>query len=59
MKAPVRVVAVTRGDIYRGKLSVMVVRTLAFMIVRRVLGLAGLGSAPKAKDIESPFCGIS
>ena len=28
------------------------VRTLAFVIVRRVLGLVGLGSAPDAKDIE-------
>jgi hypothetical protein len=30
----------------------MVVRTLAFVIVRRVLGLVGLGPAPDAKDIE-------
>jgi hypothetical protein len=30
----------------------MVVRTLASVIVRRVLGLVGLGSAPDAKDIE-------
>jgi len=30
----------------------MVVRTLAFVVVRRVLGLVGLGSAPDAKDIE-------
>src|SRR5437763_1940104 len=30
----------------------MVVRTLAFVIVRRILGLVGLGSAPDAKDIE-------
>jgi putative transposase len=30
----------------------MVVQTLAFVIVRRVLGLVGLGSAPDAKDIE-------
>src|SRR6266542_3574284 len=30
----------------------MVVRTLAFVIVRRVLGLAGLGPAPDAKDVE-------
>jgi hypothetical protein len=30
----------------------MVVRTLALMVVRRVLGLVGLGSAPDAKDIE-------
>src|SRR3954447_8606614 len=30
----------------------MVVRTLAFVIVRCVLGLVGLGSAPDAKDVE-------
>src|SRR3954464_3240492 len=30
----------------------MVVRTLAFVVVRRVLGLVGLGPAPDAKDIE-------
>ncbi len=30
----------------------MVVRTLAFLIVRRVLGLVGLGCAPDAKDVE-------
>ncbi len=30
----------------------MVVRTLAFLIVRRVLGLVGLGSAPDSKDVE-------
>jgi hypothetical protein len=30
----------------------MVVRTLAFVIVRRVPGLVGLGGAPDAKDIE-------
>jgi hypothetical protein len=30
----------------------MVVRMLAFVIVRRVLGLVGLGSASDAKDIE-------
>jgi putative transposase len=30
----------------------MVVRTLAFVVVRRVLGLVGLGQAPDAKDIE-------
>src|SRR5919107_5348809 len=30
----------------------MVVRTLALVIVRRVLGLLGLGPAPDAKDIE-------
>ena len=30
----------------------MVVRTLASVVVRRVLGLVGLGPAPDAKDIE-------
>jgi hypothetical protein len=30
----------------------MVVRTLAFVIVRRVLGLVGPGSNPDAKDVE-------
>jgi putative transposase len=32
--------------------DVMVVRTLAFMIVRQVLGLIGVGPSPDAKDIE-------
>jgi hypothetical protein len=32
--------------------EVMVVRTLAFMLVRRVLGLVGLGCSPDAKDVE-------
>jgi hypothetical protein len=31
---------------------VMVVRTLAFVIVWRVVGLVGRGSVPDAKDIE-------
>jgi transposase InsO family protein len=35
-----------------GRLSVVVVRTLAFLMVRRVLGMVGLGSRPDAKDIE-------
>src|SRR6266498_4067359 len=35
-----------------GRMIVMVVRTLAFVVVRRVLGLAGLGPAPDAKDVE-------
>src|SRR5919199_856235 len=35
-----------------GRLSVMVVRTLAFVIVRRILGLVGLGPGPDAKDVE-------
>jgi putative transposase len=30
----------------------MVARTLAFMIVRQVLGLGGLGGSPDAKDVE-------
>src|SRR3954451_20081578 len=30
----------------------MVIRTVAFVVVRWVLGLVGLGSAPDAKDIE-------
>jgi len=30
----------------------MVVRTLAFVIVRRMLGLVGLGPTPDAKDVE-------
>lgn len=30
----------------------MIVRTLAFVIVRRVLGLVGLGPAPDVKDVE-------
>ncbi len=30
----------------------MVVRTVAFVIVRRVLGLVGLDPAPDGKDIE-------
>jgi len=30
----------------------VVVRTLGFLIVRRVLGLVGLGPAPDAKDVE-------
>lgn len=30
----------------------MVVRTLGFVIVRRLLGLVGLGRSPEAKDIE-------
>jgi putative transposase len=30
----------------------MVVRTLAFMVVRQILGLVGLGPSPDAKDVE-------
>src|SRR5438067_7139540 len=32
--------------------GVVVIRTLAFVIVRRLLGLAGFGSAPDEKDVE-------
>jgi hypothetical protein len=32
--------------------GVMVIQTLAFVIVRRVLGLVGLGPAPDARDVE-------
>jgi hypothetical protein len=32
--------------------GVVVVRTLAFVIVRRLLGLVGRGPAPDAKDVE-------
>ena len=41
-----------QGLLPSGRLSVMVVRTLALVIVRRVLGLVGLGPAPDAKDVE-------
>jgi hypothetical protein len=34
----------------------MVARTLAFVIVQRVLGLVGLGPAPEAKDVEIAGC---
>jgi putative transposase len=30
----------------------VVVRTLGFLVIRRVLGLIGLGPAPDAKDVE-------
>jgi hypothetical protein len=30
----------------------VVVRTMAFMVVRQVLGLIGLGPTPDAKDVE-------
>jgi putative transposase len=30
----------------------MVVRTLAFMVVRQILCLVGLGPSPDAKDVE-------
>jgi len=34
------------------QVGVVVVRTLGFVIVRRLLGLVGLGPAPDAKDVE-------
>src|SRR5437773_3362505 len=34
------------------RLAVMVAQTLVFVIVRRVLGLIGLGPASDAKDVE-------
>src|SRR6266545_3600692 len=40
------------SDASAGRLTVMVARTLAFVIVRRLLGLVGVGPAPDAKDIE-------
>jgi hypothetical protein len=30
----------------------MVVHTVAFMVVRRLLGVVGLGPSPDAKDVE-------
>ena len=30
----------------------MLMRTVAFIVVRRVLGLVGFGPAPEAKDVE-------
>src|SRR6266550_1924347 len=35
-----------------GRMIVVVVRTLALVVVRRVLGLVGLGPAPDAQDVE-------
>jgi len=35
-----------------GTMSVVVVHTLAFMIVRQLLGLVRLGPSPEAKDVE-------
>jgi len=40
-------------------LSGMVVRTLAFVIMRRVLVLLGVGPEPDAKDIEIGCYGMS
>jgi putative transposase len=46
-----------QGGYGGGRLAVMVVRTLAFVIVRRVLGLVGLGPVPDAKDVEIAVLG--
>jgi hypothetical protein len=35
-----------------GMIVAVVVRTLGFLLVRRLLGLAGLGRTPDAKDVE-------
>jgi putative transposase len=35
-----------------GMIVAMVLRTLGFMLARRLLGLAGLGPTPDAKDVE-------
>jgi hypothetical protein len=36
-----------------GKIGVVMVRTLGFLIVRRLFGALGLGPAPDARDVES------
>src|SRR3954468_23414210 len=51
-RVPVQRQGCDQGRYGGGRLAVMVVRTLAFVIVRRALGLVGLGPAPDAKDIE-------
>jgi hypothetical protein len=43
--------AVTSRD-RAGKISVVVVQTLGFLVVRRLLGALGLGPAPDARDVE-------
>jgi hypothetical protein len=40
------------GRCWSGSIDLVVVRTLAFVVVRQVLGLIGLGPTPAAKDIE-------
>jgi putative transposase len=37
---------------WAGMIVAVVVRTLGFLLVRRLLGLAGLGRTPDAKDVE-------
>jgi len=43
--------AVSRHD-GDGKIRVVVVRTLGYLIVSRVAGLLGLGPSPDARDVE-------
>jgi putative transposase len=43
---------VIRQDALAGRIVAVVARTLGFLIVRRVLGLVGLGPALDAKDVE-------
>jgi putative transposase len=43
--------AVSRHDAV-GRLSVVLLRTLSFLIVRSLLGLVGLGPSPGARDVE-------
>jgi hypothetical protein len=50
--------AVTRADGTR-QADGQVARTLAFVIVRRVLGLVGLGPSPDARRSRSRCCGTS
>ena len=52
-------VAVVSSEDGVGRLSVMVVRTLAFVVVRRVLGLVGLVRRRMPRTSRSPCCGIS
>jgi hypothetical protein len=35
-----------------GMIAALAVRTLGFVVLRRLLGLAGLGGAPDARDVE-------
>jgi len=45
------VTAVSRSDTGRHDVA-MVVRTLAFVVVRQILALVGLGPSPNTKDVE-------
>src|SRR3954451_17162468 len=44
--------AVSSGDAGLAGSAPVVVRTLAFLVLRRILGVVGGGSAPDAKDVE-------